>query len=294
MKKVIGTTILIVVLLIMLTVPAYALSFNVKLTPSQKTVSPGNEVIVTVSTNNLNIGGNGMNAFMCTLNYDTNVFETVQETDITGLNGWGVMYYSSNNRILADLNDVSSGGFIQQDAEIFKIKFKVKEATTSEAGTIQIQNPTTSNGRIDVTGTTGSLTISLKALTSTTYEIGENNEIANVPVGTTPSTLVSNITGGQNLTVKDSEGNPITTGNVGTGAIVETASGEQYTVIVKGDVNGDGVFDIIDLSQVVYHIVEKSRLQGEYEKAADIDGNGRVDIIDLSNLVLVLVGKATL
>ena len=294
MKKVIGITILIVILLMGLTIPTYALSFKIKLTPSQRTVAPGNEVFVTVSTSNLNIGGSGMNTFMCTLQYDTNVFEIVQDSDISGLNGWSVMYYAANNRILADLNDVTTGGFIQQDADLFRIKFKVKESATSETGVIQIQDPATSNGRMDVTADPEILTLSLKSIDSTTYVIGEDNTISNVLPGTTVTTLINNIEGPQNLVVKDLDGNPITTGQVGTGSKVVTSAGEQYTIIVKGDLNGDGLLDVRDLAQFIYHIIDKTKLQGIYLQAADVNASGLSDIVDLSQMVLAVVDKITL
>ncbi|MBQ9298021.1 MAG: hypothetical protein IJ223_03140 [Clostridia bacterium] len=293
MKKLLGTTLLILILLMMLTIPTYAMSFNVKLTPTKRTITPGSEVTVTVSTSNLNIGGNGMNSFMCTLQYDTNVFEIVRDTDITGVDGWSILYNSANNKILADLNETTTGGFIQQDSNLFKIKFKVKANATAEKGDIQLLDPTTSNGRMDVVGTSEKLTIYLKSLSSDKYLIEEDNTILNVLPKTEIATFKANITGGNNITIKDANGTTVTTGYVKTGCKAIAPSGEEYTVVVKGDVNGDGIFDVVDLSQVVYHIIEKIKLQGVYEKAGDLDSGGKLDIIDLSNLVLILVDKAT-
>ena len=87
---------------------------------------------------------------------------------------------------------------------------------------------------------------------------------------------------------------------VGTGTVI-LVNGQAVKLVVKGDANGDGRFDIIDVSGVVLHIVEKSLLDGVYKLAADInemenleEGAETVDIVDLSQMILALVGKQSL
>ncbi|MBQ9298008.1 MAG: hypothetical protein IJ223_03075, partial [Clostridia bacterium] len=80
---------------------------------------------------------------------------------------------------------------------------------------------------------------------------------------------------------------------IGTGAKLKL-NDEELTIVVKADVTGDGTLDVVDLSQLVLHIVEKDRLEGVRLEAADIDEDGDVDIIDLSQMVLVLVDKMKL
>lgn len=289
MKKTITITLIALIILIFTNIPSYALGFIVGVTPAQTTLSPGSTVDVTISVNNMNIGGDGMKVFSGILNYDTNIFEEITAKDITGLNSWEVSYNTENKKILLDRKD-----FITEDAEICKITFKVKEGVEAENTQIKITSPSTSNNRIDIDGTEGQAIISLKKLSSGKYEITDDNEIKNVLPNTTVDDLKDNLTGGENTIIKDKDGNTISSGNIGTGSTVTTPSGDVYTVIVKGDLNGDGKVTLTDLAQLKLHMVETTILQEPYKSAADIDGDGSVTLTDLGKLKRVLAELETL
>lgn len=289
MKRTITITLVALIILIFTNIPSYALGFIVGVTPVQTTVSPGGSVDVTISVNNMNIGGDGMKVFSGILNYDTNIFEEITAKDITGLNSWEVSYNAETKKILLDRKD-----FITEDAEICKITFKVKDGVETENTQIKITNPSTSNNRIDIDGTEGQATISLKKLSSGKYEITDDNEIKNVLPNTTVGDLKDNLTGGENTIIKDKDGNTISSGNIGTGSTVTTPSGDVYTVIVKGDLNGDGKVTLTDLAQLKLHMVETTLLQEPYKSSADIDGDGKVTLTDLGKLKRVLAELETL
>ena len=289
MKRTITITLVALIILIFTNIPSYALGFIVGVTPAQTTVSPGSTVDVTISVNNMNIGGDGMKVFSGILNYDTNIFEEITAKDITGLNSWEVSYNAETKKILLDRKD-----FITEDAEICKITFKVKDGVETENTQIKITNPSTSNNRIDIDGTEGQATISLKKLSSGKYEITDDNEIKNVLPNTTVGDLKDNLTGGENTIIKDKDGNTISSGNIGTGSTVTTPSGDVYTVIVKGDLNGDGKVTLTDLAQLKLHMVETTLLQEPYKSGADIDGDGSVTLTDLGKLKRVLAELETL
>ena len=289
MKRTITITLVALIILIFTNIPSYALGFIVGVTPAQTTVSPGSTVDVTISVNNMNIGGDGMKVFSGILNYDTNIFEEITAKDITGLNSWEVSYNAETKKILLDRKD-----FITEDAEICKITFKVKDGVETENTQIKITNPSTSNNRIDIDGTEGQATISLKKLSSGKYEITDDNEIKNVLPNTKVDDLKDNLTGGENTIIKDKDGNTISSGNIGTGSTVTTPSGDVYTVIVKGDLNGDGKVTLTDLAQLKLHMVETTLLQEPYKSSADIDGDGKVTLTDLGKLKRVLAELETL
>lgn len=289
MKRTITITLVALIILIFTNIPSYALGFIVGVKPAQTTVSPGSTVDVTISVNNMNIGGDGMKVFSGILNYDTNIFEEITAKDITGLNSWEVSYNAETKKILLDRKD-----FITEDAEICKITFKVKDGVETENTQIKITNPSTSNNRIDIDGTEGQATISLKKLSSGKYEITDDNEIKNVLPNTTVDDLKDNLTGGENTIIKDKDGNTISSGNIGTGSTVTTPSGDVYTVIVKGDLNGDGKVTLTDLAQLKLHMVETTILQEPYKSGADIDGDGSVTLTDLGKLKRVLAELETL
>lgn len=68
-----------------------------------------------------------------------------------------------------------------------------------------------------------------------------------------------------------------------TGDKIEIETGEEYVVIVKDDINGDGKFDLLDIAKMKMHIekVEGKELKDEYVKAGDTDDNGKIDVDDL-------------
>ena len=58
-----------------------------------------------------------------------------------------------------------------------------------------------------------------------------------------------------------------------------------FEVVVKGDINGDGVADSLDSNYIKAHINETTTLQGSQFKAADINKDNLVDQRD-SKLLL--------
>lgn len=59
----------------------------------------------------------------------------------------------------------------------------------------------------------------------------------------------------------------------------------SYELVVKGDVNGDGVADALDSSLIKAHRAKIEILSGTFLEAADINNDGYVDIIDVRLLL---------
>lgn len=289
MRKTISIILIALIVLTFSTLPSYALGFTINMTPDKNTSAAGSEVTITISTNNLNIGGEGMNVFSCFLEYDKSVFEEVTYENIKGLNNWSVSFNKATGKILLDNSE-----FITSDSDLCTITLKLKSDLEIENTEVKIKSPQTSNNQIDISGTESSLTIYVKQLTSDKYEIDENNTITGLTPNTSVDELKDNISGGGELIIQDKDGNTITSGNVGTGSTVTTESGEEYTVTVRGDVNGDGQVTITDLSKLKLHVVETALLQEPYVKAGDINLDGNVSITDVAQLKLIIVGTMEL
>ena len=60
--------------------------------------------------------------------------------------------------------------------------------------------------------------------------------------------------------------------------------------ILYGDLNGDELVDLIDLSILQQYIVHDMEVDEEFEKAADVNQDGEVDIRDLSKLIFKILG----
>lgn len=61
-------------------------------------------------------------------------------------------------------------------------------------------------------------------------------------------------------------------------------STDQYTppVIAFGDVNDDGAIDVKDVSLVMRHVLELTKLGEPGKTAADVNGDGKIDIKDIT------------
>lgn len=76
----------------------------------------------------------------------------------------------------------------------------------------------------------------------------------------------------------------------GTGASI-TVNGTEYTLVVKGDANGDGKVDSADLLKIVKHL---NNVKMTIESAGDTNGDGKIDSADLAKLVRYLNKTTTL
>ena len=63
-------------------------------------------------------------------------------------------------------------------------------------------------------------------------------------------------------------------------------------LVVYGDINNDGKWDVIDVSYMYSHILNKSRLSGTMFEAADINGDHKVDVIDVSYIYSYILKKS--
>lgn len=64
----------------------------------------------------------------------------------------------------------------------------------------------------------------------------------------------------------------------------------ELTIIVKGDVDGNGRVNALDISAIQKHILDIESLSGIPEKAADLDNDGRVNSLDISAVQKILLG----
>ncbi len=105
--------------------------------------------------------------------------------------------------------------------------------------------------------------------------------------GTKLSAVINLLKNSRYIRAFDTEGNEITdfTKNSATGIELRLMDGptikDRATIIVKGDVNGDGLVDDDDIVAVVRSLSKEKILKGIYETAADYDVNGIVNIYDV-------------
>lgn len=144
---------------------------------------------------------------------------------------------------------------------------------------------------------TASCTIQVEAkpqITSTVYTIDNINQILHgISDDTRLETVISQLDNpAAQIRVVDKDTNPITdlTQWAATGMHIQLIHNDQVyddlAICILGDVDGDGIIDIIDYSYVKLHIFEVMTLNGLQFMAADIDQDNIVDIIDYSYIKL--------
>lgn len=116
-------------------------------------------------------------------------------------------------------------------------------------------------------------------------KIDKNNNIITV----TPDTIAFDILEafGGTAKITKADGSYLNGGNdlMGTGFIVE----DKYTVVKKGDCNGDGKITSSDYVLIKNHIMGTSTLEGANKKASDYNGDGNVtssDYVLIKNYIM--------
>lgn len=113
----------------------------------------------------------------------------------------------------------------------------------------------------------------------------------NYLTGVSPSTSVSAMNSAGYTIYNGSA--KVTSGLVGTG-MTAVSSSATVTIVVTGDVSGDGKITITDVVKLQKYVVGSNSLSGAYAKAADINGDGKVTITDVVQAAQVTVGQRTI
>lgn len=96
-----------------------------------------------------------------------------------------------------------------------------------------------------------------------------------------------------NAVIKDRNGNEVKSGNVGTGYKL-TINDITYTIVKKGDVNGDATVSILDAVAMLNSVKGTNILQNEYKSAAMVKSNADFNITDVVLLLNYIKGTAKL
>ena len=256
---------------------------------SNDVVTRGGTLTVTVSTKNFDFGSQGIDACTGIIEYSTDVFEELTASDIQGNNGWGISY--NNGKILCV---PSSSGYITEEGDLFTITFKVKSDATMGNTQISIKdfiiNDAASGERVETADVTKE--ISIKSISSNVYKF-EGNNIIGVKANTSVETFKNNIIG-SGIQVLNQSGTELSSGQiVGTGMTMKAGT-ETYTIIISGDLNGDGQITATDLAKIKQHLIELRLLEGAYLESANVDGDEEVTITDLSRIRKAMFGEIEL
>ena len=180
---------------------------------------------------------------------------------------------------------------VHQDHAQYENACKIKVGDILSLYDINLDAGTTNNGYIRVSSSYG-LTPSIGSEIKVDYE---NKIISNIGAGTTVDAIKTHITElSAGITVTKPDGTAVSgTAPIGNGYTVKTANSDKYTIVVSGDVNGNGQVDTSDYIAMSAHIKSLSVLNAVAEKAADSNGDGAVTSTDYVTMGTHLKGASS-
>jgi hypothetical protein len=187
-------TISIMALILVISTISNAASVGMTLSSNSK-LKAGDTVTVTMSLGNID-AGNGIDTITAELNYDKNVFETVETSNLIASNSWTPTYASSTNMLTVLKNSKVTKG-----ETVLTITLKVKSTLSVKSTTVTLKDIVVSGGRVQ-DGGTGDINVNNASVTinADSDAISKNeNTISN----TTTTTNTTTNTTKQNTTLKD-------------------------------------------------------------------------------------------
>ncbi len=146
----------------------------------------------------------------------------------------------------------------------------------------------------EVTSTACQILATNFEISSEKYKI-EETVISKIPPQTTVNDFRGNIKAGQEITIKNPDGEILQdTDILTTGTTIQTGENQEYTLCVTGDMDKDGKTTVNDLSLIKLHFIQKENLEGIVLEAANIDDDNRVTVNDIACLKLVLIKEITI
>ncbi len=134
-------------------------------------------------------------------------------------------------------------------------------------------------------------------ITSAVYAIG-GGKIFGIAPGTTVSALLGALDQAEYLVVTGKDGGALSEQTTLASGMLVTLVGaggsviKQVTIVVSGDISGDGVVSVTDFVNLKAHLLRISPLTGVGESAADLNGDGSVTLTDFILLKAILLRVA--
>lgn len=130
---------------------------------------------------------------------------------------------------------------------------------------------------------------------NTSYRI-QGSYISGIPVGTSAADFINHLgVSGGTVTLCQSDGKTVKTGVVATGDVVRITGKNQsltYTIVIYGDVSGDGAITALDLLKVQKHIIGASSLKDAYMEAGNVKRSGSISALDLLKVQKHIIGAS--
>ena len=187
-------TVSIMALIVVISTISNAASVGMLLSSNSK-LKAGDTVTVTMSLGNID-AGNGIDTITAELNYDKNVFETVETSNLIASNSWTPTYASSTNMLTVLKNSKVTKG-----ETVLTITLKVKSTLSVKSTTVTLKDIVVSGGRVQ-DGGTGDISVNNASVTINA-DSDAISKTENTISNTTTTTNTTTNTTKQNTTLKD-------------------------------------------------------------------------------------------
>ena len=174
-KKILLTTTLLFTLMCLITNVNAASSFEAEAKATTDILKPGEEVTITLSVSDIDMGTDGINVIEGKINYDRDIFEEIELTDIQTYNGWATTYNDEKSTSNGKFLSVNLSKGIKDDNEIISVKFKVKEDIKEKTNTQIGFEDVTSNDGVDLINA-GTKTVDLKIEVETADKLPQTGD----------------------------------------------------------------------------------------------------------------------
>ncbi len=143
------------------------------------------------------------------------------------------------------------------------------------------------------------LHVNVFAMSSDVYSINtELGVISKISEQTTVATLLSGFTVKENIKVFKNDAELTGDDLVSTGCEIRLYSGEtvaqKLTVVVTGDINGDGKISLIDFANIKAYMLGEKEFTSADKFAADANGDGSLSLIDFAQFKAHMLGDLTI
>lgn len=232
---------------------------------------------LTVTVNGVSSGSTTINIVINAATYDEQVIKTTKTIQVVVKNrvtfvvdGQNYYSYFEPGETVTYKTDISKAGYELEGYLYNNRLYSLNETLIMPSNNITL----TAQWRM--------ITPTIPA--STGYVV-DNDYIRNIEAAKAANTL--NLALDSVYTVRVVNKNDVvkTTGYIATGDKVQiflsTTKLSEYTVIIKGEINGDGEIDALDYVMIKNHIMGKTYITGDvYLDAADMDANNSIEPLD--------------
>ena len=131
------TVILLFIISISLTVSASS-NLDINVSVNKDSIHNGEEIVLSLSLSNLRELGDGVNAYVMTLHYDTSQFDFVKAE---GSNNWNAPMYNNNSISTGNVKIVSTiSNFTTDENEFLRITLKAKQDINNSDANVSFDN----------------------------------------------------------------------------------------------------------------------------------------------------------